>query len=314
MLDVDIEKILPITEVKQNLEKIVTDVEGNDDLFVITQNGKPAAVIVGVKHLEVLTGMSHEDLMIGAGGSAAAAAATGSNSSQQGNSAFINYGANQSNQAQASTDDSTQTSPVSDSNSQVADDNTSSPFEYPSSLSDQLKNLQPGDRPQTTATENNEAPASQTDANTPVMTPPLEMPATPRPEEQPAVVTSPLEEPIIESEIKNPVEPIHPLSGTEEETPAATPASGQAADISTALGTPAANTNTLQPDINPAQNQNSQSSDQPAAIPAGQTSQEPGFGADANQTPDLNNLSSAQLNNLDTSGQQLKTPQQGQQQ
>jgi len=63
MLDVNIEKILPVTEVRDSLNKIIDEVEATDELYVITKNGKPAAIIVGVHHLEKLTGISHKELM-----------------------------------------------------------------------------------------------------------------------------------------------------------------------------------------------------------------------------------------------------------
>ncbi|PIS07408.1 hypothetical protein COT78_03645 [Candidatus Berkelbacteria bacterium CG10_big_fil_rev_8_21_14_0_10_43_13] len=63
MLDVDVDKILPVTEVRDSLNKIVDDVEGSDELYVITKNGKPSAVIAGVQHLEKLTGVDHKQLM-----------------------------------------------------------------------------------------------------------------------------------------------------------------------------------------------------------------------------------------------------------
>ena len=63
MLDVNIEKILPVTEVRDSLNKIIDDVESTDELYVITKNGKPAAIVVGVHHLEKLTGISHTELM-----------------------------------------------------------------------------------------------------------------------------------------------------------------------------------------------------------------------------------------------------------
>lgn len=69
MLEVKIDKILPITEARDSFNKIVDDVEESDELYVLTKNGKPTAVMVGVHHLEKLTGTSHEELM----GAAAAA-------------------------------------------------------------------------------------------------------------------------------------------------------------------------------------------------------------------------------------------------
>lgn len=63
MLDVNIEKILPITAVRDALNKIIDEVEGSDQLYVVTKNGKPAAILVGVHHLEKLTGISHKEIM-----------------------------------------------------------------------------------------------------------------------------------------------------------------------------------------------------------------------------------------------------------
>ncbi len=63
MLDVNVEKILPVTEVRDSLNKIIDEVEGSDELYVITKNGKPSAILVGVHHLEKLTGISHQELM-----------------------------------------------------------------------------------------------------------------------------------------------------------------------------------------------------------------------------------------------------------
>lgn len=56
MLEVNIEKIIPVTEARDMFNKIVDEVEGTDELYVLTKNGKPAAVVVGVNHLEKLTG------------------------------------------------------------------------------------------------------------------------------------------------------------------------------------------------------------------------------------------------------------------
>ena len=63
MLDVNIEKILPVTEVRDSLNKIVDEVESTDELYVVTKNGKPSAIIVGVHHLEKLTGIDHKELI-----------------------------------------------------------------------------------------------------------------------------------------------------------------------------------------------------------------------------------------------------------
>ena len=63
MLEVKIEKILPVTEARDSFNKLIDEVEGTDELYVLTKNGKPAAVLVGVHHLEKLTGTSQEELM-----------------------------------------------------------------------------------------------------------------------------------------------------------------------------------------------------------------------------------------------------------
>jgi prevent-host-death family protein len=62
VLEVDIDKILPVTEARDSFNKIVDEVEGTDHLYVLTKNGKPAAVVVGVNHLEKLTGASTGEL------------------------------------------------------------------------------------------------------------------------------------------------------------------------------------------------------------------------------------------------------------
>lgn len=56
MLQVDIDKITPVTEARDNLNKIVDEVDNTDVMHVLTKNGTPVAVIVGVNHLEKLTG------------------------------------------------------------------------------------------------------------------------------------------------------------------------------------------------------------------------------------------------------------------
>lgn len=63
MLSVDIEKIIPVTGARDMFNKIVDDVEGSDELYVLTKNGKPTAVVVGVNHLEKLTGETSGEIM-----------------------------------------------------------------------------------------------------------------------------------------------------------------------------------------------------------------------------------------------------------
>lgn len=55
MLQVDVNKIIPLTEARDSLNKIVDDVDDTDEMYVLTKNGTPTAVIVGVNHLEKLT-------------------------------------------------------------------------------------------------------------------------------------------------------------------------------------------------------------------------------------------------------------------
>ena len=62
MLEVEIDNILPVTEARDSFNKIVDEVEGTDQMYVLTKNGKPAAVVVGVNHLEKLTGKSPDQL------------------------------------------------------------------------------------------------------------------------------------------------------------------------------------------------------------------------------------------------------------
>lgn len=62
MLEVDIDKILPVTEARDNFNKIIDEVEGTEHMYVLTKNGKPSAVIVGVNHLEKLTGKTADEL------------------------------------------------------------------------------------------------------------------------------------------------------------------------------------------------------------------------------------------------------------
>lgn len=63
MLEVDIDKILPINEVKDNFDDIITEVSATDGMYVVTKNGSPAAVIVGMHHQSKLTGQPDSELM-----------------------------------------------------------------------------------------------------------------------------------------------------------------------------------------------------------------------------------------------------------
>lgn len=61
-MQVDIEKIIPVTEARDKFNKVVDEVEDSDEIYVFTKNGKPSAVMVGVNHLEKLTGETHGDI------------------------------------------------------------------------------------------------------------------------------------------------------------------------------------------------------------------------------------------------------------
>lgn len=59
MLEVQIENIIPVTEARDRFNQIIDSVEGTEELYVLTKNGKPAAIVVGIHHLEKLTGEAH---------------------------------------------------------------------------------------------------------------------------------------------------------------------------------------------------------------------------------------------------------------
>lgn len=59
MLEVQIENIIPVTEARDKFNQIVDAVENTEELYVLTKNGKPAAIVVGIHHLEKLTGETH---------------------------------------------------------------------------------------------------------------------------------------------------------------------------------------------------------------------------------------------------------------
>lgn len=63
MLEVKVENIIPVTEARDSFNQLVDKVEGTDEMYVLTKNGKPSSILVGVHHLEKLTGTSHEELM-----------------------------------------------------------------------------------------------------------------------------------------------------------------------------------------------------------------------------------------------------------
>ena len=51
MLKVPIDKIMPVTEIRANISKVVNDVE-NGDIYVLTRGGKPTAVIAPVDYIK----------------------------------------------------------------------------------------------------------------------------------------------------------------------------------------------------------------------------------------------------------------------
>lgn len=57
MLQVGIDKIMPVTEARANIARLVDEVE-KGDVFVITRGGKPAAVVVPVDKAEKILGDS----------------------------------------------------------------------------------------------------------------------------------------------------------------------------------------------------------------------------------------------------------------
>lgn len=62
MLEVKIENIIPVTEARDKLNQLIENVEGSDEMIVMTKNGKPTAILVGVHHMEKLTGENHEEV------------------------------------------------------------------------------------------------------------------------------------------------------------------------------------------------------------------------------------------------------------
>jgi len=54
MLKVPIDKIMPVTEVRANISKVINDVEGGD-LYVLTRGGKPTAVIAPIDYIKKCT-------------------------------------------------------------------------------------------------------------------------------------------------------------------------------------------------------------------------------------------------------------------
>lgn len=62
MLEVKIENIIPVTEARDKLNQLIENVEDSDEMIVMTKNGKPTAILVGVHHMEKLTGEDHKEV------------------------------------------------------------------------------------------------------------------------------------------------------------------------------------------------------------------------------------------------------------
>ena len=59
MLSVQIDKIIPLDEAKEDFEKIVEAISqegGGNNLYILTRDGKPAIAIVNIKYLSDITG------------------------------------------------------------------------------------------------------------------------------------------------------------------------------------------------------------------------------------------------------------------
>lgn len=61
MLSVELDKIIPLTEARDSLSKIIAEVENNEEMYVLTKGGKPSVAIVSIPYLETLTGEKVED-------------------------------------------------------------------------------------------------------------------------------------------------------------------------------------------------------------------------------------------------------------
>lgn len=54
MLKIPIDKILPVTEARANISKLVDDVE-KGDVYVLTRGGKPSVVVASVEYIKKMT-------------------------------------------------------------------------------------------------------------------------------------------------------------------------------------------------------------------------------------------------------------------
>ena len=58
MLQVPIDKIIPVTKARANISKIVTDVE-KGDIYVLTRGGKPSVIVSSVGYIQKLNQMNN---------------------------------------------------------------------------------------------------------------------------------------------------------------------------------------------------------------------------------------------------------------
>src|SRR5688500_9946255 len=59
MLSVQIDRIIPIDEAKEDFEKIIatlSEESAGDNLFILTRDGKPAVAVVNIRYLSDITG------------------------------------------------------------------------------------------------------------------------------------------------------------------------------------------------------------------------------------------------------------------
>lgn len=56
MIHADLDKILPEDDALERITSIIEEVEENQELFIITKSGRPAAAIINIDYLEELTG------------------------------------------------------------------------------------------------------------------------------------------------------------------------------------------------------------------------------------------------------------------
>lgn len=52
MLQVPVDKIIPLTEMRDKFSKIVADLESGTPLYILTKNGKPSVAILSVGELQ----------------------------------------------------------------------------------------------------------------------------------------------------------------------------------------------------------------------------------------------------------------------